>query len=159
MIDVTSIFGRQQRFFPLFLLAAAKSALSILTVRYRVLLTSLSSVLRKLTASCQVFSDWSQSGIPPACAVLQAVWHQHTQPQSSSAAADDSLGNIRRTLHHTASICCIDQLFYWLVWLSMCCNICRILWRVACTLIVQRHSKKFIRIVHLVMKAPNMEKW
>jgi len=36
-----SIFRRQQRFFPLFLLAAAKSALSILADKYRVLLNFL----------------------------------------------------------------------------------------------------------------------
>jgi len=29
---------------------------------------------------------------------------------------------------------------------------------VCMNIVVQRHSKKFIRIVHLVMKAPNMEK-
>ena len=45
-----SIFRRQQRFFPLFLLAAAKSALSILTVKCRVLLTLTSTALRNLTA-------------------------------------------------------------------------------------------------------------
>jgi len=34
--DVMSIFGRQQRLFPLFLLATAKSVLSILTVKCHV---------------------------------------------------------------------------------------------------------------------------
>ena len=48
--DVMSIFRRQQRFFPLFLLTAAKSALSILTVKCRVLLTLISSAIRNLTA-------------------------------------------------------------------------------------------------------------
>jgi len=43
--DVMFIFRRQQRFFPLFLLTAAKSALSSLTVKYRVLLTSLAQRL------------------------------------------------------------------------------------------------------------------
>ena len=42
--------GRKD-FFPLFLLATAKSALSMLTVKCRVLLTSLSSEIRNLTAS------------------------------------------------------------------------------------------------------------
>ena len=41
--NVMSIFTRQQGFFQLFLLAAAKSALRNLTVKCRVLLTSLSS--------------------------------------------------------------------------------------------------------------------
>jgi len=49
--DVMSIIRRQQRVFPLFLLAAAKSALSSLTVKYRVLLPSLISAIRNLTAS------------------------------------------------------------------------------------------------------------
>ena len=44
-----SIFRRQQGFFPLFLLAAAKSALRNLTVKCRVLPTSLSSAMRNLT--------------------------------------------------------------------------------------------------------------
>jgi len=45
-----SIFRRQQGLFPLFLLAAAKSALRNLTVKCRVLLTSLCSAMRNLTA-------------------------------------------------------------------------------------------------------------
>jgi len=44
-----SIFRGQQRFYLMFLLAAAKSALSILTVKCGVLLTLISSVIRKLT--------------------------------------------------------------------------------------------------------------
>jgi len=52
--DVMSIFRRQQRFFPLFLLAAAKSALSILTVKCHVLLTSHSSAIRNLTALSEI---------------------------------------------------------------------------------------------------------
>jgi len=50
--DVMSIFRRQQGFFPLFLLAAAKSALRNLTVKCRVFLTSLSSAMRNLTPYC-----------------------------------------------------------------------------------------------------------
>ena len=46
MMTRQSIFRRQLRFFPLFLLAAAKSALSFLTVKCRVLLTS---AIRNLT--------------------------------------------------------------------------------------------------------------
>ena len=45
-----SIFSRQQRFFPLFLQAAAKSALRNLTVKCHVLLTSLISAMRNLTS-------------------------------------------------------------------------------------------------------------
>jgi len=58
--DVMSIFRRRQRFFPLFLLAAVKSALSILTVKCRVLLTLISSALRNLTAPWQKFVDTKQ---------------------------------------------------------------------------------------------------
>jgi len=43
--DVMSFFRKQQRFFPLFLLAAAKSVLRILTVKYHVLLTCLAQCL------------------------------------------------------------------------------------------------------------------
>jgi len=66
--DVMSIFRRQKRFVPLFLLAAAKSALSILTVKYRVLLTSLSSAIRNLTAPCS-----SQYSFPHH--VVGLIWH------------------------------------------------------------------------------------
>ena len=48
--EVTSIFGRQQVFFPLFLLAAAKSAFSILTVKCGALLTLISSAIKHLMA-------------------------------------------------------------------------------------------------------------
>jgi len=45
-----SIFRRQRGFFPLFLLAAAKLSLTILTDKCRVCLTLISSALRNLTA-------------------------------------------------------------------------------------------------------------
>jgi len=46
-----SIFRRQRNFFSLFLLATAKSALSILTVECHVFLISLSLALRNLTSA------------------------------------------------------------------------------------------------------------
>jgi len=49
-INVTSLSGRPQRFFPPFLLAAANSAPSILTVEYCVLLTLLTSAFSNLKA-------------------------------------------------------------------------------------------------------------
>ena len=81
-----SIFRRQQRFFPLFLLAAVKSALSILTVKYHVLTAPCLSVCtnvrniqtfrRNTTWQCNKFIFKKRTS-PRLCSILD-TWHRQS---------------------------------------------------------------------------------